>query len=127
MGTMAPIRPTVQRLHRISLTAGRPLGGLLEVLEVLEVVCRPGGVRLAAGVPGARDARILRRGSWSEGRRPFLAGLSLSSPAPGPAGSPSTPGASVPYRHVCAYREPGSPPPAGSGSLTEPGTVQGTR
>ena len=52
MGTMAPIRPTVQRLHRISLTAGRPLGGLLEVLEVLEVVCRPGGVRLAAGVPG---------------------------------------------------------------------------
>src|ERR1022692_2986196 len=52
MGTMAPIRPTGQRLHRISLTAGRPLGGLLEVLEVLEVVCRPGGVRLAAGVPG---------------------------------------------------------------------------
>ena len=49
MGTMAPIRPTVQRLRRISLTAGRPLGGLLEVLEV---VCRPGGVRLAAGVPG---------------------------------------------------------------------------
>jgi hypothetical protein len=53
MGTMAPIRPTGQRLHRISLTAGRPLGGLLlEVLEVLEVACRPGGVRLAAGVPG---------------------------------------------------------------------------
>jgi hypothetical protein len=49
MGTMAPIRPTVQRQHRISLTAGRRLGGLLEVLEV---ACRPGGVRLAAGVPG---------------------------------------------------------------------------
>jgi hypothetical protein len=52
MGTMAPIRPAVQRQHRISLTAGRPLGGLLEALEMLEVVCRPGGVRLAAGVPG---------------------------------------------------------------------------
>lgn len=49
MGTMAPIRSAVQRLHRISLTAGRPLGGLLEVLAV---ACRPGGVRLAAGVPG---------------------------------------------------------------------------
>jgi len=52
MGTMAPIRPTVQGQHPISLTAGRPLGGLLGVLEVLEVVGRPGGVRLAAGVPG---------------------------------------------------------------------------
>src|SRR6266567_8130579 len=41
--------PTALRLHRISLTAGRPLEGLLEVLEV---ACRPGGVRLAAGVPG---------------------------------------------------------------------------
>jgi hypothetical protein len=45
MGTMAPIRPTVQRLHRISLTAGRPLG------DLIEVVCRLGEVRLAAGVP----------------------------------------------------------------------------
>jgi hypothetical protein len=52
MGTMAPIRRTGQRMHRISLTAGRPPGGLLEVLEVLEVVCWPGGVRLAAGAPG---------------------------------------------------------------------------
>ena len=54
MGTMAPIRPAVQRLRRSSLTAGRPLGGLLEVLEL---ACRPGGVRLAAGVPGARPGR----------------------------------------------------------------------
>jgi hypothetical protein len=46
MGTTAPIRPTVQRLHRISLTAGPPLG------DLLEVACRLGGVRLAAGVPG---------------------------------------------------------------------------
>lgn len=53
---MASIRPTVQRLHRISLTAGRPLGGVLEVLEVLEVVYRAGGVRLAAGVTGGGAA-----------------------------------------------------------------------
>ena len=49
MGTMAPIRPTLQRPHRISLTAGPPPGDLLEVPGV---VCRAGGVRLAAGVPG---------------------------------------------------------------------------
>jgi hypothetical protein len=50
MGTRTPIRPTVQRLHRILLTAGRPLEGSLEV------ACRPGGVRLAAGVPGGGGA-----------------------------------------------------------------------
>ena len=55
MGTMAPTRPTVQLLRCISLTAGRPLGGLLEVLEV---ACRPGGVRVAAGVPGGGIAGV---------------------------------------------------------------------
>ena len=101
MGTMAPVRPTVQRLRRISLTAGPATGRFARGARGGV----PGGVRLAAGVPGggvvgegeAEDEQCWRCADSSPRlleRRPAAVpgGPSLSSPAPGAVGHPSTTG-----------------------------------